>query len=313
MAFENNSAVTHGGAIYNTYVSRKNLKIDSNCFIRHTDPLLHPDDWNATFIFESNTDVRGGHPNSIHSTSILPCLVPGGSGLTNSTSRIFCWKNWLYHHHCDAEVTSDIGNMTFIEDHYISVYPGWTFTLPIDVEDDLEHKIENLPFQVTYSDSNLVNVYRVDNINVRGEPYKPMKITVDNLGNRVWHFDLNVNLKPCPAGFMIKNTTEMVAPAQCGCSGSYRGAVLCDDISKTVKLLSGMWIGKINDSTGADGSGDSEYVVMDCPIQFCKKSGDKYTSITYPNEPEDPVDWDGIVCRPANRTVESAFRDLDLL
>ena len=189
--------------------------------------------------------------------------------------------------------------MTFIRGNYISVYPGWTFTLPIVVKDDLQHMINDLPFQVTYNDSNLVNVYRIDNIHVRGEPYEPMEISVDNLGNRIWHFDLDVNLKPCPAGFKMKNTSEISVPMQCGCSGSYRGTVLCDDISKTVQILNGMWIGKINDSAE---STLVDYIVMDCPRPFCKRTDAKYTSITYENDPENPVDWDAIICGPANRT-----------
>ena len=179
MAFEHNTATNRGGAIYNTYISQETLKSDSNCFIRHTNPFLHPDDWNATFIFRSNTDLGGNHLNAIHSTSVLPCLLPGGSGLSNKTSQVFCWKNWLYNSQHFARVTSDIGKITFIDDRYISIYSGWEFALPIELEDDLKHRIEDASFQVTYNDTHGVNVYRSDAVVVRGEPDEAVETVLE--------------------------------------------------------------------------------------------------------------------------------------
>ncbi len=300
LVFDRNTALSHGGAIYNTYISWENIKSDSNCFIRHTDPFLHPDDWNATLFFTSNTDQGGTHMNSIHSTSILPCLVPGNDGLKNSTSRTFCWKNWHYDDHCIDEITSDIGNITFIEDNTISVYPGWSFSLPIRLADDLKHNVEGELFEISYRDKELVNAFLQNSVVILGEPNELVEIAAENLGNRIWHLDLTIHLKECPAGFVAINSTGKSDDGlqQCVCSGSYGDRIICDDASKTVRLLNGVWIGKVNDTDVK-----SDYVAMDCPLQFCDTLTGKYTNVTYSNRLGQPdVDWDAIVCGPVNRT-----------
>lgn len=313
MEFDRNKATNEGGAIYNVYTSRETLKSDSNCFIRHTDPFLHPDDWNAIFLFSYNTN-RNGHANAIHSTSIFPCSLPGGSGLTNGTSRIFCWKNWRYSPNilqCNStkQITSDIGSLEFESDKYIQVHSGWIFPLPVSLHDDLHNEIEGASFSVTYNDTNDVNVYRKDSVVVRGEPDTAVQLSIDSLGNRIWHFDLVVDLMPCPAGFTIMNVSlpandsidprnaSLASYEQCVCSGLYGGVVLCDDSSKTIRLLNGMWIGKLKQS-------DKRYVVMDCPLHFCERSSGTdtiYISINYNDENGD-VNWDELICGARNRT-----------
>ena len=292
LAFEHNSALSLGGAIYNTYISRENLKSDSSCFIRHTNPFLHPDDWNATFIFAFNTDLGGNNRNAIHSTSILPCMVPGGSGSTNSTSQIFCWKNWIYTNqffHCNAEVTSDIGDI-ILTSQTVRVYPGWIFSLPIILEDDMEHAIGDTLFEVTYNDSNNINVYRGTKAVVYGQPGDTVELSVTSVGNRIWHFNLIVELKPCPAGFTGKESQGLTI---CACSHP-RSTILCDDISHTLQLPNGLWIGELGQ--------ESVEVVMDCPTEFCEETGNKYIKATYSNDPDESVDWDAMICGPTNRT-----------
>lgn len=298
MEFYHNTATTQGGAIYNTYIRRDNLKSDRTCFIRHTNPFLHPEEWNATFLFQRNKDSGGLHQNSIHSTSLLPCHVPGGSGIINTTSGSFCWKNWHYlpEQNCMEEVTSDIGNLTLTSSH-IDAYPGWSFSLPIVMEDDFKHEIPDVSFEVTYNDTDATYLYRKEDFVVMGRPNEAVEMEINSLGNRIWHFNLIAKMKDCPAGFTIKNYTAHTGDVlqQCGCSGSYRGAVLCDDISKTVQITNGMWIGKLNDDEGP------KYVVMECPIQFCLKTGDKYIS-RKADSVQQTVNWDDIFCGPTNRT-----------
>lgn len=299
LTFIQNTANSRGGAIYNNYITRENQKSDRTCFIRHANPFLHPDEWNATFTFKGNTDMGGHRRNSIHSTSTLPCQVPGGSGYINETVRGFCWKNWFYtpkknSSNCDAEVTSDIGNITLFSNFHLSTFPGWSFKLPVKLEDDLNHGIDDALFEITYNDTNSVYTYGKNNVVIMGEPNENVELAIDTVEYRMWHFHLIANLKPCPAGFELKNFTthDDDIVQQCACSGSYRGAVFCDDISKTVKLLSRRWIGKINNS-------DDFYVAMNCPPQFCKQSGG-YTNIAY--KPQDDIDWDTLICGPEYRT-----------
>ena len=299
MGFDFNTATTVGGAIYNTYISRENLKSDSDCFIRHTDPFLQPDDWEAKLIFSNNHDRGGTHPNAIHSTSILPCSVPGGSGTTNQTEGIFCWKGWIYSGRlvgCEARVTSDIGILTLTEGERIGAYSGWRFEVPVLLEDDLHNEISGTTFSVTYNDTNDVNFFRKDSLVVNGEPDLPVDLSIETLGNRIWHFKLTVDLEPCPAGFKLSNNTN-ISMAQCECSGSYGGAILCDETSKTIKLLDGMWLGRLENDTSAP------YVVMDCPLHYCERTTkSRYLSMTYQTLPMEEAEWDALICGRTNRT-----------
>ena len=300
MTFTGNKATTTGGAIHNTYINRRNLKSDSNCFIRHTDPFRQPDDWEALFEFTNNTDMDGKHPNAIHSTSIYPCAAPGGSGITANISRIFCWKNWSYKPHshmldCDAkqQVTSEIGSIKLNSTNTISVYPGWEFRLPIKLQDDLENEIEFASFTVTYSDSEYVNVFRLDSVVVFGNPNISVNLSVDSLGDRIWHFDFIVDFMFCPAGFIEANvniTEEDIAKnKRCDCAGTFGGVTLCDETSKTIQLLNGMWIGELDNKS-------NQHYVMDCPVNFCSRDT-RYINNTLNGE-----SWDTLICGKTDRT-----------
>ena len=112
MTFINNTAEVFGGAISNTYIERENLVTNPNCFVRHYDPFLHPDEWGATFCFEDN---RGSLlDDTIYTTSIFPCAWPGWGNSTN----VLCGKNWTYHRsasnerkNCNSEIKTDTGNI----------------------------------------------------------------------------------------------------------------------------------------------------------------------------------------------------------
>jgi hypothetical protein len=144
---------------------------------------------------------------------------------------------------------------------------------------------------------------------VGGEPDTAVELSIDSLGNRIWHFDLIVELMPCPAGFTVKNSslpspndTDAIRPPNganrelCDCSDSYGGVLLCDDSSKVVQLLTGMWIGKLDES-------DSHYVVMDCPLHFCERNSGTSNRYIVNNYMEDnDTDWDHLICGQRNRT-----------
>ena len=296
--FDHNIATVEGGAIYNTYLGRENLKSDSNCFIRHSNPFLHPDQWNVTFFFVYNYDQAGNNINAIHSTSILPCSVDG-DGIENGPSRIFCWKGWYYTEHplhCKADVTSDIGNLTYKDNNNnIGVYSGWPFVLPITLEDDLNNEITGQSFTITYNDTMNVAINNMEAVTVNGEPNTAIELQLESLGSRIWQFDLLVELKDCPPGFAPSNATN-ASDIQCVCSGSYGGAILCDDTSKRIQILNGMWFGRLNDQT------DDNYYVMDCPLRFCRNTLSKrYIDVLY-NKSVQEVDFDELICGSTNRT-----------
>ena len=274
LLFEDNFVSTLGGAIYNTFIERENLKSDSNCFIHHINPFLNPDDWEVNITFANNTDLGGTHYNAIHSTSILPCSVPGGSGIINDTTKIFCWNGWSYPDgNCTSAITSDIGFLSFSNGSNISAYPGWRFDLPIVIKDDLENVMKGESFSVKYNDTKEVTVAEKESVQVGGMPNEVVMITLESLGQRMWHLDMYVTLRECPPGFILND--NITTYAQCTCADrQFGGAILCDDSSHSINLLNGMWMGKLYNSS-------DQYFVMSCPLNYCSKENTRYRKFEF--------------------------------
>ena len=131
--FDSNNAAMKGGAIHAENCGITNG--GSQCFVRHVNKDLHPDNWEVNFTFVNNT--ASGIKNSIHVNSIRPCIWTGRNYFVKQT---FCWKRWSYdgqEGRCLSQLQSDpafvntsaIGNLT--------VFPGETINLTsVEVTDD---------------------------------------------------------------------------------------------------------------------------------------------------------------------------------
>ena len=89
--FENNTAANKGGAIY---VETCAFDKTWNCVFKHSNPALHPDDWNTTFTFLKN-QIQGKYwsvENSVYIDSIQSCIWPNNSKQWTT----FCWNGWSY-------------------------------------------------------------------------------------------------------------------------------------------------------------------------------------------------------------------------
>ena len=86
--FKNNTASNNGGAIY---VETCTFDKAWNCFIRHSNPTLHPDDWNTSFTFLENQDQTKYHSleNSIYIDSMQSCIY-------SKQQTTFCWNGWSF-------------------------------------------------------------------------------------------------------------------------------------------------------------------------------------------------------------------------
>ena len=142
LTFTGNHASQYGGAIYNQYSIREDLKSSTHCFIHYEEPFLDPKSWGATFQFLNNkADAQG---NAIYSSAILPCSFG-----VSDPKQIFCWnkEHWDYG---DSNCTEQIYTkpMKFSQNgtnlsNPIDVYPGYQFRLPLIARDDLGHEVTN--------------------------------------------------------------------------------------------------------------------------------------------------------------------------
>ena len=282
MNFTQNSAMVHGGAIHNTYISRENMDSYTHCFIRHIDPYKYPDDWGASFYFQDNIHMCGSHPNSIFSTSILPCAWAGGVGVNANLSEIFCWSNWSYFDgeknavDCADQLSTDTGNITFTtanHKNHVQAFPGHQFDLKIDITDDLGHDISEQTMFIAVtntSDSflggegNLYSYVWGESATVWGEETDNIVLTLDSVEDRVWHLEIIIDLLSCPPGFKEKNiTSDTNTPeGQCMCSEDYGGVLLCDSKKLHAMLKNSNWLGLISEE-------DNIYLSSSCPPGYC--------------------------------------------
>ena len=248
MTFEGNHAVVYGGAIYNKYTERENKKIYANCFIHHLNPFLDPDKWNATFYFHNNSAKLGG--NSIHSTSILSCSIAGGFKVSN-ISQILCWKNWVYNStNCSSEIGTEAGHIELknssANTSTVKAFPGKVFKLPISIQDDLGHSVSHQTIFAATLNSTSASVdpdfsyVSREIVKIGGQENSSFALNLVNIGDRVWHVQVNVRLQPCPPGFEPSNATS---ESNCICAGEFSGKVRCSNSSYKTFLVNAYWMG----------------------------------------------------------------------
>ena len=128
--FMNNTASHHGGAIYSEICTHTK----GGCFIRHSNPALHPDEWKTNFTFTENQ--ASGLKNSMYFDFIRPCIWLN----LNST---FCWNGWSFlsdsgeKESCLEQLRSGPVKITNTGPTKFTAYPGECINLQaITVYDD---------------------------------------------------------------------------------------------------------------------------------------------------------------------------------
>ena len=298
--FYNNTAETHGGAIYNRYTDKESLASYANCFIRHYNPILQPDQWNATFLFRNNYQINDIKKNAIFSTSVLPCTRAGDSTWSNSSEPL-CWQGWDYN--CSEEISSGPGSITFNSTDKkkptLKAYPGQPFPLPLIIEDDVHH---NITTQTVFSaSSNDTYIAKVEPsftyisgeiVVVTGIENRTFTLELDSAGDRVWHIEFTVELQNCPPGF---KATSSNSEAKCEClhNGGFLGNIDCDMDSFNASLLNDYWMGVLPKH-------NNTLVVSHCPPNFCYHNPSRKLSF-FPL-PKSTNELDALICGSQNRT-----------
>ena len=271
MKFESNVAQFQGGAIYMETLSRQTTKSDANCFIRY--PNWYFSDV-VSMVFIGNKDHGGNNSNSIHATSILPCLnfVKTNNNSSGNTG-VFCFNGWEYYSsledywrknnsECQQHINTDIGHMSRTSLDTIHATPGWEFELPINISDDVDMAITsedvffNLKQPESQQDVNSIIVCR-KNVTIKAEEDSDVHFTLTAVGQRVWSMEISVEMDRCPPGFKLSD--EKV----CICDDFFNVYVECsNDTTKDAKIKKNAWMGMIRED-------DYQYYALDCPYHYC--------------------------------------------
>ena len=321
--FDGNWVTNRGGAIFNEYADKSDYRNSPQCFVVHTNPFICPDDWGAVFQFVENHDSQG--PNSIYSTSILPCAISGGTS-QELVRQILCWSNWTYNGTKDCsnhirtgpglirvEKTAPYAPLGSTQDEdklFITAYSGQYIPLYYVAFDDLNHSLQ-VPYMATitngtqseYTGAKLDPYYTYvtqNTLKVYQYEYTGTSVTVnlDEVGDRAWHIEVNIELGSCPPGLLPTNIScdstnegeKLCVTCQCNTDANYRETVHCNT-NYSATLLSDCWMGERPDR----GNNVTDYVTGICPSGFCQLSGAEFSPI-----PE--ADLDRHICGSQRRT-----------
>ena len=290
ISFINNQARMHGGAIAKMNAEKDNFKIYSNCFIRHADHLLPPDDWNAIFTFESNTAMHLGP--SIFTESLSPCSWAGAF----NNNEIFCWKGWRYYRNqypsdCNQEISTTAANISINKKFLnLDTFPGKENTLSMTVIDELHNNITSDTILVIQNEGNSVSdvkgYYSEGLVKVRLDRMEntTAKIVLHTAQEQSWHVELEFHIQQCPPGFNLQPEGHSNEDFVCMCSNLI--GLECSSSSFEASLKNGYWLGRLN--------GISGWTTSLCPTAFCywKKLG---SSFSIPSDEEQLNDQ---VCKP---------------
>ena len=271
MEFTENYASLYGGAIYNQYITKEDLKSSVDCFFRYSDPFVGPFSWNANFVFTNNSAKKLG--NSIYTTAALPCLWarPQTNNEGYHSDYIFCsTEQWNFTaSNCTEQIYTEARRITFRDNaaSLVTVYPGHEFTLPLDAFDDFNHNVTRdtvyaADIQNRYADVVPDFAYVAHNtIAITGKPRTNLSMNMYTDGFRTMYIKLKLNISSCPPGFDQVNDsdTEMylmneIEPhendpekhSSCKCPDRtvFNGNLRCLDHEFHSQIRKGYWIGK---------------------------------------------------------------------
>ena len=303
LRFIRNSAQYQGGAMYNYNSGEHDLLSSRNCFIQFWNVSSSPNNWTARFYFENNR--ANGQPNSIYSTTIIPCLWGGPQGSAEvNISNCFCWKTWEYNgSRCSLEISSAPSSYEIAS--AFSTIPGSTLDLNATVYDRLNHTISHrtvfvakiLNGTASFRGEESLNYNYISNslLDLQGEPNTSVHIQLETLDPIVVQTNITVHLKKCPPGFTsFPADGESGAPSfVCKCTldtteNYYGGYVRCYTMEFRSEILRGEWMGLV--------SGIEELVVGHYPYTKTEHFDSEY--IDLPSEPEG---LNALFCNRSNR------------
>ena len=261
LTFVNNSASLYGGAIFNNYIGKEDLRSSVKCFIQYTDPFARREKWQTFFNFTGNRAGKLG--NSIFSTTILPCAW--SEDIDNDhdiVSDIFCWNNsiWVYENsHCIDEISTSPRSFLLLNTS-TEIFPGHQFQLQIQAMDDLKNNVsDDTIYTAVTSNKATCEVdpkytYIADGfVGITGGEEQNVTLELNTAGTRDWHLELTLTMEKCPPGFRLSNNImSKQSERSCQCLGgedklyTFRGNLLCDKTNLVSNITNGYWIGFVS-------------------------------------------------------------------
>ncbi len=268
--FVNNQATDVGGAIYSSSTDETDYYFSRSCFLRFSDNIASPDEWEVDFYFVNNSAKRYGH--SIYATSLLPCARAAAinSSENINVTDVFLWRPF---HYSDSETPYNIASdpstiLLNVSMANLAISPGEVVNLKPISMDDLNNSIKSV-YKASLSNSTApVQIdssfqYVSDgNIRITGNVNSSFQLNLQSIGFHQVRGSVDITLAGCPPGFVLQ---ENASATQCICSTStnhrrYEGITQCNYQKFQALLNKGFWAGCYR----------GDLVTAECPLGYCR-------------------------------------------
>ena len=285
--FENNTAISRGGAIFSFTIDSHDYATSRSCFIRNNmdfqDNAGIPPEfkWNTTIVFTGNR-ANGGTGHAIFTTSLHSCQLVGSYTSSDDVyspvdiADIFTVRGMRFDD--DPALQPQIATEGAIL-HYSSkkipeleAIPGELIRHGVTLSDDLNSTVKltlrasvkgNLAVELDSAFSSCLS----DEIALKGVPGQEASLLLQTLPPRQTSLELQVKLLDCPPGFTLANGNE------CICDPRPYIGLRCD-ANKFYSFISpGFWAGLVMHENG------TVLATGTAPTEFCDYNGTQEESL----------------------------------
>jgi predicted outer membrane repeat protein len=281
VTFRDNYALTHGGAI--NAIGRSDVIFP--CPFQVLDPSMLPDP-NVTLHFEGNYAEQAG--SVLYGGSVDRCIIITGSSLTfESPTEAFDTLVDIGPHSNDTSlISSDSTRVCYcinnvptcdVRENEVSLPPGTTNNYPF-VTVGQRGGITPSTVYITTEPHTAIGQFQQTqqtgkactklNITIKTTMSKTRVVVRTSNLDRSGSFMVNVELEPCPLGFILSEGGE------CTCDPishlpEYTSS--CNIDTQTVRREGGNWISPY--FSRENGSYDGVVVFLNCPYDYCRSDG----------------------------------------
>ena len=264
LIFDGNTAERRGGAIFHQSSDQHDETSSRNCFFKYK---------GEEKVFERNVSVifigngTDKHENSIHFTSLRPCIYYCRNNFNITKDTIFsCIGNFSFENE-NLMITS-LGKYLRFNDEMLEVIPGEKLKMSINLTDDLRQpaygtyyiKKEN-PQSSIDVDQNYYSTNLRKKLRIYGTPGDTTNLVFSKLGFYLISAKVRVRMVQCPPGYIFSGESQ-----KCKCGTSrYKSVVSCNKQEFNANIRRGYWIGYNNE----DNNSLTMLIEGNCPKYYC--------------------------------------------
>ena len=264
ITFLRNMAIQYGGAIYVELSAPFDYLVSRVCFMKYYKENRLPSEWMTNVTFINNTAIKTNTGNTIFANTLNPCAYMH----SYSAEPIPLFDHPFHYSNYSPKpvVSTSPCNFVFPKGNVLTVVPGETFNLLVELVDELNQTVSSPMFIATCNGPSSPYVqlpYHFTNgsIQLAGKPSETCELQLETDANYQVSSTVWVTLLNCPPGFMYSNETE-----ECVCmvDHEHQNPVIsdCELTSYRAYFNQFYWIGYESDDA-------DNLLISPCPYRYC--------------------------------------------